>query len=411
MVQSVATVSGSLSASSGGTADLTSSGFGTVAAAIIHVSTASTTNNPEGTDAAVAIGFWDGTNCQSMTYHTESGQGTTDTYSDSDASSLVIRWQDGVSDTWAVSNITDGIRLTNNDNVGGAYYITATLISGVDVAIGAVEPSNTQNNTTTVSGLSFAPSVVLMTGHSLQTLSSRGSDFNLSYGVAVDDGSLTQHCMGMRDTSGVGTSQKYTYFANNRIGLCIGNGSLTFSVELTSWETDGFVVTTRDGNNFSADFSYMALGGDVLAELVKISTPTSTGDDSVSTTNTPKALVVAQLGIPAENTLYNAGNRTDGFSIGMSDGSNDYAFSLTSGDNIGTTNTQVYYNSSGVIDVDFENAGFGAFLDATASFGAASIDFNYTKVLSTSRYGWGLAFTEVATGSVNRLVNGVLIRC
>jgi hypothetical protein len=400
VAQSVAVVRGNLP-SAAGSVNLTSSGLGTVNAAIIIACDANTTNNPQA-PARMSIGLWDGTNQRACAFTNVDNSGTSRTFRHSDDGLGVILPTDqttAAACTYSVSATTDGITLTLvTDNTGVERYVTAILLSGVTAKIVDVD-GTTSGGTTESASLGFAPTAAVVA--SIGNAGTSGNDVTafagiMSFGAALKS-TGDNYCTFWGETNDADTSTQAQKFANNRVAGQVYNDTYTWGGEITTWGADTLTMTTRDGNSSGDRVFILALGGDVSLDLGELTTITSTGTDDVTTTVDPDAVLISAQS--ATSTTIETGADADGWSIGMSDGTNDYSHNMTTGDGLGTSNAQSVAQSDRLIDVDYESAGFNALVDASMdSLGTAKFTLNYSAVSGTARKGWWLAFGPATGG-------------
>lgn len=398
MAQKTAVVRGELPFTSvGETLDLTSSGLGTVSAAIIIACNATASANPS-TTSAMNIGLWDGTNQRASCYRDGDNQATSVCKSSSITTrGIKFLTSSGVSHEFSVSSITDGIRLTLDVNTSGsARYVTVFLISGISAKLITFTPNATVDTTTESASIGFAPKAVLFTtiGH---TVADSGTVANslLSFGIArQSDGRHRMIATGANDAAG--TSIVYKLFSETR---CVGqvyNDALVWAGEITTWGSDTFTMTTRTAGSGSDVCFALVLGGDVDIDCGTLTTKTTTGTEAVTTTHKPASVMIVSSS--ATSTTIETSTDADGWCIGFSNGTNHYAHNSTNGDNLNTTNVQSEASATKIIDLDLESAGFTALVEASVdSFNATNFTLNYTTANATARKGWWLSFGAPAT--------------
>jgi hypothetical protein len=401
VAQKQAVVRATLSATAAGTTDFSSTGFGTVAAAIIIVCNANATNNPQDV-AVIGVGFWDGTNQRSVGFQCLDNQATTASDRLSDDSYGVSFPTGGVPDAnhYSVSAITDGIRLTFGvDNTAVGRFCTVLLLGGVNAVAGTFTPNATQNSTQASASLGFAPGLVLFA-----TIGATAADTNLtaaiiSFGLASSDG--THRCILWGASDAVADEALTVKFATDRaVGQALA-GTLTWAGEVTAFGADTFTMTTRDGGSGGDVCFFLALGGaDLSYNLGTLTTPAATGSEIINTTITPQAALFALCG--ANNTTIATDAKANGLSFGMANATNNYSHNSYAEDGAGTTNSGSVATATDCIDLDSSAAGSRTdILNAAATLNPTNITLAYTITdgAVTPRLGWYLAFgAAAATG-------------
>lgn len=302
--------------SNGGTQDLTISGFGTPKCALFFGGYG-TANGTAVNHAGLWIGAYDGTRQYSMGQASEDNVNPTDTGSVIDANSAIntllatSQAQDG---DGTASFITDGARLTWADAPPSAYLINALLIGGSGVSncyVGQATGNATQDATTAVSAPGFEPDIVIAwANHALTT------QFRPSLGMAWNNGgAVVQRSMAGNDTNGNASATVISALITDRImGAVIG---ATPSLELTSFDANGFTVTTRDAAG-ARDITYIAIKLSGLNAFLHTSAaPTSTGDQSITGVGfRPQVGLMLQGEFAAVDTTYGSNDgEVYGFSV------------------------------------------------------------------------------------------------
>jgi hypothetical protein len=392
MAQKAAVVRATLGSTLNATTDFTSSGFGTVAAAIIIACNAHTTANPE-TNIVFHVGFWDGTNQRASTIAALDASGTASTTRHSDDSyALVSSGPSG----WTASAITDGIRLTlNPDATSISRYCTVILLGGISAKVLTFTPNATQNSTQASASLGFAPKLVFFTtiGNTLADTASTTQDAQLSFGFAADD--ATHRMIAFNSKHGAADEDATLQYSETRAVGQVSSGSLVWSGEVTTFGADTFTMTTRDGGTSSDVTFALALGGAELSfDTGTLTTLTSTGTDVIATGIAPDA-VLAMLSTAASTTIA-SDSTANGFTAGLADDTNEYSHSVFVEDGAATTNAESVATATNFIDLDSSSGGARTDLvTGTVALDADSFDVTYSAVSGTARKGWWVAFGRV----------------
>lgn len=398
MAQKTAVVRGELPVTTvGETLDLTSSGLGTVSAAIIIVCGANTGANPAANDL-MSIGFWDGTNQRSMSTIAIDAAGTSNTAKASRTTrGVLLSSTTAAIAEYSVSAITDGIRLTLDvDATTLSRYVTVLLISGISSKLITFTPNATVDTATESASIGFAPKAILFT-----SIGDTNADVtaavhsSLSFGIArQSDGMHRMVTAASRDN--LATTLVNKKFTDIR---CVGEDSNDGSVwtgEITSWGSDTFTMTTRTAGSGGDVCFALVLGGDVDIDCGTLTTKTTTGTEAVTTIHRPASVMVVSSS--ATSTTMETSTNADGWCIGFSNGTNHYSHNTTDGDALGTSNSQSEASATKLIDLDLESAGFTALVEASVdSFNATNFTLNYTTADATARKGWWLSFGAAAT--------------
>lgn len=389
MAAKYAVISGTLSATGGGTTDFTQAGFGTVKAAIIHFSQANSTSNPQAGGSA-SVGFWDGTNTRGIGIRIGDNVSTTSTQrmaSETYAALLPGTLNTNTTCAYSVSSITDGIRFTMGvDNTTVERYVTVLLIGGTaSAAVGTMTMGGNVGDTASVSGLAFSPDVVWFSsiGH---TASEFATGAILSYGVAVNDGGITQRGMLIGSVNNVGDSVSNRRLETDAVAGKLYNDTLSWTAEVTAFAPDGFTVTTRTVASGSDLLYYLAvdLDGD-SASLGTLTTPTSTGNNSnTSTAFTPKiSMLVGSV------TAVDTDEAHLGIMLGATDGTTSEALASHDADNLGTSDANSK-RAANVVNMLNPTNGADDVVASFVSFNSDGRTYNYTTVNAAARYGWEL---------------------
>jgi hypothetical protein len=401
MAQKAAVVRATLGSTLNATTDFTSSGFGTVSAAIIIASSANTGANPD-SNLGFHVGFWDGTNQRASLITAVDAGGTTATARMSDDSYAVV----GTGPSgWAASAITDGIRLTlNPDATSIGRYCTVILLGGISAKVLTFTPNATQNSTQASASLGFAPKLVFFTsiGNTTADTASGTLEAQLSFGFAADD--TTHRMVAFSSKHGAADEDATIQYSETRAVGQVVSGSLVWSGEVTTFGADTFTMTTRDGGTSSDVTFALALGGtDLSFDTGTLTTLTSTGTDVISTGIAPDA-VLAMLSTVASTTIA-ADSTANGFMVGMADDTNEYSHSVFVEDGAATTNAESIASASNLINLDSSSSGSRTDLvTGTVAFDADSFDVTYSAVSGTARKGWWVAFGRVPHTTTGALV-------
>lgn len=379
--------------------NFTESGFGTPDGAIIlgYKWDSGNTNPAQlSLDACCMIALWDGTNIRSMIIWDEDGVASTDTASSGSTDRVLFEGTFAGLADYTVSNITDGIRLTRNNNSFGVLRMSVILLKGFsNIAVGHFTPSATNGGTVTIT-----PSFQISGGifiHSHLSMSSGSSnnvnDAALSVGYMSYDGStIKQNGHLFVEKDGLATSDPRQYLSDSRINNGTPLTGLLQKLEITSVSATQFVCTSRSADATARDCMYLVFkcdSGDV-AEAFDYSTPTSTGNQSYSgLNNTPELCIFSPTYLQAVNTNYNTGD-AEPFHIGCMNSTDEVCGGFAVDDNVGTTATYI----------SFKNDAFSVWLagDANDTINASFVSMdsggftlNFARTDGTARVFSGLS--------------------
>lgn len=401
MATNAVVVSGTLPQSTSGTVDLTISGFGTVSAAVIFLTKANTTNNPQN-DSAFCVAFWDGSNENSTANNLLDGLTTSiDTRS---SSSTVIEY-DAL--TYTVSNITDGIRITKTGGTTSVdRYVSAILISG---ATNSVIGNVSLSTLTVTETIGFKADLVFVMGIGGNAVSISSTYHGVhSFGVAHNDsfGTVTQGAVYGSSRDAQTTTVTNSRVTNSYVAAQLFNDTLSWQASLGNFTSTGFDIT-----------STAATGGDYIFYLaIELSDPddayvgvidakTSTGTQAYTGTGfTPKVVGLVSEGSTAINTT--AQSRAQSF--GATDGTTHFCHFFHDEDAAGTSNAASEYSASNILHIT-DDAGTDDYIAALSSLDSDGFTLNYSdaaaaasKILavaigdSTAGGGGGTTVTKLA---------------
>lgn len=409
MAAKYAVIRGTLSADiASPNTDFTSSGFGTVVAAIVVVSNANSTNDPEA-DAALCVGFWDATNQGCCGSRAEDNDGTTRTFRVIRNNAVADITDSSVIADYSISNITDGVRLTmQNDSTTVARYATVILIGGTASAEqGFVTLAGQDAEVTELLSIDADVIFFLCTGQASE--SQRTTNTILTFGVVVNDGSLTQRGIAFDSTNSSSFSTVGNHLSTTRVGGQYFTGSWTWAGECTQIQhapsTQQFKVASRLAHSGSDRMSYLALnldGDDAWLATLTARTTTGTDNESSPGIGFGALLTAMSYRITAVDTDYTT---TGGqMCIGAYDGTNQSCVVASETDNQDTSNAESYSSASNILDLhDFPTDGSHGTTQIAAAAGdiAGGFSLTYGSADGTASLGFALMMgpTESAGGA------------
>lgn len=185
---------------------------------------------------------------------------------------------------------------------------------------------------------------------------------------------------------------------------CVGqifNNATSWTGEVTSWTSDGFVMTTRDGASGGDVCFALALGGaDLSFDAGTLTTPTSTGNSSVSTSIAPDAVLLALS--TATGTTIESGSGANGLMVGLADDNGQYAHNMSVEDGAATTNANSAASASALVNLDSSSGGSRTdIIDGTVTLNGSDFTINYSATDGTARKGWWVAFGAAGGGTAS----------
>jgi hypothetical protein len=400
MPQSVKVVRNTLSNAVGGTADFTSTGFGTPAAAIILICNANAANNPQN-DALIGIGFWDGTNQRAVSVRSTDAGASSQTMRNSDDTYGAL----GLTATeaaYTVSSITDGIRLTLTvDATALERYCTVILLAGVSATVGTFTPNGTQNATQASGSLGHAPKLVFFTTIG-DTVADRSATSTAVISFGFAEIGTGHRCILWGATNAAADEAGVVKYSEDRCVGQVAGSTLTWAGEVTAFGADTFTMTTRDGASGSDVTFFLSLGGaDLSYDFGTLTTPTSTGNDVVATDIAPDALLTFLS--MATSTTIATDSQANGLALGAADDNGQFSHNQFVEDAAATMNSGSAAQAAALIDLDSSAAGARTdLIDGTVTLNSSNFTINYSAVSASARKGWWVAWGTAAAGGNRR---------
>ena len=297
-------------------------------AAIIYTIGA-TTNDVARDNAMFNVAFLDGTNERIAGGFDEHNANPTVTRKMQRSDGVVVAATDATSrfdSATFVSFIENGIRLnwTNAAAAGSENYFVVVFLEGPDLAeveVGTITPGATNGSTASITSMSGEPDLVLFTSTSSGASDQdAGTELQFSFGAAVNDGNETQratlyHSEDNQPTvGGDGTCRVETDAVCGQLSPALG-----WTGELTSFNSDGFTLTTRNGSTGGDIAYYMAFrfAGNTKAWVDDYQPQTTTGDQVITGVGFKPALLIQSFTTCTNlnTTVSGVDLGTQGFSI------------------------------------------------------------------------------------------------
>lgn len=381
-----------------GTQDITISGFGTPKAAIFTI-TKATANDTVTSDAAIGIGLTDGTTQYAMSVISQHGVGTTVAKRrfEIDECVLIIDIAGNVDgEANFTAWITDGVQITWGNAPADAYLLTVTFIGGTDLSseVNIVDPGNTANAVTTVSGMSFAPQGVLFIGHGSQPAATTDNNSVITYGMAAKNSD------GVVSNGGTifSSSAQAAAVCSSRIapGRIVSNTSGVFNYDILFNEltSDGFIIETpvASGNRDIGTLALAINGGAISTSYFNLAAST-TGNRELKYQTTATPVGAMYIGTEQSSNSGVSTTNTFGWMLSSTDGNSEFSNSIADEDAAATSNTQSK-STNRLIDIDdFDGT---QMRDGThVSFGAGTHTINISAADATDRGLIGMMFSDV----------------
>ena len=348
MATSGVVVTGTIGASVSSTLDLEVSGFGEPTAAILFLSDANTTNNPQ-VHNSISVGFWTASAQRAIGYFSRDnisdGQSSRQqktgvvfakpTASISGGTTTAVRFFEA---TVAVAPGGNGIRLTvSYSDSGVSRYVTAILIKGT-LNVGVVDVNlGTGTSAIDVTSLGFRPDLLFAigTGAASDTLLTHGI---ASIGFAHNDGTTTtQGFVGVWSEDNVATTDTGAYVGASHIGGQVFNGTATWLASVSDFDANGFSITPSA--NAGSDVLYilaLELADANDAYVGVVDSKTTTGTQAYTGTGfTPQVVGLLQTRCTATGTVA----RTNSLAIGATDGTRSRVVSARDQDAVTTSSS------------------------------------------------------------------------
>jgi hypothetical protein len=224
----------------------------------------------------------------------------------------------------------DRFEFTLSNSIASSSYfdLVMVLFSGddIDARIGYVPLGLTNGTTSTITGMAFAPDVVLTLGTGFG-LGLSGEDARFCFGCALKGSTIKNSASLFRmrsnpdGTAGISTTV-HQYFSTDRCYLAYGTGANSNSLALadvTAFTSDGFTVTSRSTffNNATNVMMYIALRCTTPGafDLQNFTSSTSTGVVGTATSNFIPSLILGAFGSATSTGATITSNDSTGYSV------------------------------------------------------------------------------------------------
>lgn len=371
------------------TENLTSSGFGTVDAAVFVTTTAGPGNNPS--DAgALSVGFWDGTSAVSwgilsLNNISSSMLASRGSHIDSAIALPNPNIEDSVIEA-TVSGTTDGVVITTSvDNTSSDKRIAALLLGGLTNAKAFAYQLGT-GTSYDITSIGFKPDVVFIGTVGFPTSGSikERAEAIFSFGVVHNNSSdtVTQGLIAVTDKNGVGTTVSSSYADHQYCAMQLFDDAVSWKASAGSFDSSGFTLTTTasPGSDQVFILALQLADPDDFA-IVFDDMPTSSGSDSVTGLAFEPDAIGLLISQATANQTVTAGLAA---MVGFADASVETSLYAHSEDNQGTSDAHSGYSASNVIDFKSQS-GAAAGTASLTSLNSDGWTLNYSTGGSAAR--------------------------
>lgn len=398
-----------LSPTTSGTQDITISGLGTPIGAL-SIASVNTSGNTAASGTSINFGFCDGTTENGVAVQALNGLGVTRTrrigYDDAfikilDPANTGVVIAEASFDSW----ITDGIRLNwTTVHATNQYQVNITLIPSGDlsVSVGKVATNSTQNGDVSAS-LAFEPDLVLFcsVGTTTAQLNTFQTNARLSLGAASNESNIVQGCFGYNNADSAATTLISSSMNNNYCAKPHLN-----SMELTSFNTNGFTITTRDTAG-GHDLFYLAINFNhkLKSKISFIDSSTITGNKSYNIDLGAQFVLLLESFLEAYNTV-NSAELAGSIGVGLFDSDlSQKAYSFSSTDNAAdsseitraNTKTSYIFNHDHTLSIQ----------STISSINSSGYVLNYSVTNANAKKWISIAISEnVVMGDVDLFIRG-----
>jgi hypothetical protein len=393
---------------SSGNQDLTTTKLnGETPSCVIFTITPAVTNGTPVDDTILAVGWADESgNSQALCFNADDGVNPTDTGTRFVADPLVIAnatTQAVEARGEFVSWITNGIRI--NWAIGevpaAAFRINAWFLAGdITIDVGSLLMHATIGQTASVSSLSGTPHIVF--GMCAVNIVDTGADDNgghwrSSWGVAVNDGSETQRGIGAQNRNGVALSDNRSSLNTNYMIRAVANtgSSWEYGMELTSFDANGFTMTTRDGSRADTEMLYLAITLDGVRQfsLETFATKSGTTGEKASTNPgfEPESLLIGMTMAESVDTIDVTDTIGGTFGLAMADDATLISAAWQGDSGIIPSNEATIVDSKINLPNEDGTTGITATIPSGGIFQSTGFNLDFTAVETNAKQWWVLA--------------------
>jgi len=281
-----------------------------------------------------------------------------------------------------------------------AYQIMVVGFIGADFYVGNKTVSNTQDNTVNNTDPGFEP--LWGFGACVNRLSGNDSyTYNAwSMGLFHNGSSLSQKCFSFFSPNGESAPVDVSGQAvTDGAGAApFTSGALRFRLELGSFDSEGFSITTREGTpEQDTDFFYICGRDAVNLKLSTLTTATSSGSDSITD---PGFEPIGVLGLASNFTALDTAKITGDSVCGMFafTDTDEYCISGYKEDDALSASHTWSFMAAAALDILIENEGLeDLYTAAFTQWTSTGWDWNYSVPSGSPHYLFTLAFEPIGS--------------
>ena len=195
--------------------------------------------------------------------------------------------------------------------------------SDIQANIGILNTGLTNGSTRTVTGLTFAPDLILTAGTGFSHSASQ-YEGRLNFGCATKFGTIknSTSVFRMRAGAGDGTTVSQAFYNDKCFAMYENATNNISTASVTSFNSDGFTITsagtfTSTASQSTSQILYMAIKGPSsnIFDLQNYTSSTSTGLSGIATTDFIPSLVFGSIGTTTTTNTFNPSSDSTGISF------------------------------------------------------------------------------------------------
>lgn len=218
--------------------------------------------------------------------------------------------------------------LSNTNASSSNLDVVFVFFTGSDIQanIGFLNTGLTNGTTRTVTGLTFAPDLILTagTGYSYNASQNEG---RLNFGCATKFGAIKNstsvfRMRGAAGTTGSGTTVSQAFYNDKCFAMYENATNNISTASVTSFNSDGFTITsagtfTSTSSLSTSQILYMAIKGPSsnIFDLQNYTSSTSTGLSGIATTDFIPSLIIGSIGTTTTTNTFSPSSDSTGISF------------------------------------------------------------------------------------------------
>jgi hypothetical protein len=208
---------------------------------------------------------------------------------------------------------------TNNLDVVFIFFTG----SDIQANVGFLNTGLTNGSTRTVTGLTFAPDLILTAGTGYSYAASQ-NEGRLNFGCATKFGTIknSTSVFRMRGGNGTGTTVAEAFYNDKCFAMYENATNSISTASVTSFNSDGFTITsagtfTSTSSQSTSQILYMAIKGPSsnIFDLQNYTSSTSTGLSGIATTDFIPSLVIGSIGTTTTTNTFSPSSDSTGLSF------------------------------------------------------------------------------------------------